>query len=87
MNRKKDNYMNIYLLKSIKPRDYEMYDSCVVIAPSEQEAVKIHPSGGENTNKQDEFDWPCPKHVICTLLGTAREGSDVGVVCASYNAG
>lgn len=87
--------MNIYLLEQDLNNDYDTYDSCVVIAENETAARKIHPwdgikcgangkwTGGEQYwVRFDEID-----QIKVTLIGTAIEGKDSGVVCASFNAG
>ena len=40
--------MNIYKLSQTINDDYETFDSCVVIAENEEEAIKIHPNGRQN---------------------------------------
>ncbi len=72
---------------------YDYYDSCVVLAPSADKAVLIHPS-----EKAPKFwykseikygDWVYPDDLDCILLGKAIQGNGVkqGVVCSSFNAG
>lgn len=82
--------MNIYLLKQSKHRDYDTFDSCVVIAKSEKDALSIKPY--DNDPDHDESvnfpSWPIDKADIqVTDLGLAHPGSERGVVCASFNAG
>lgn len=97
--------MNIYLLEQDLNNGYDTYDSCVVIAESEEAARNIHPSsfvthvkdgkwmgtytkGGEY--EQDSYDWvPYSRidEIKVTLIGTALESKEPGVVCASFNAG
>ena len=81
--------MNLYLLKQDVNIDWDTYDSVIVCAESEEEAVKIHPNG-------DFFDtgweWPegwveTPSQVRCQKIGVADESVEKGVVLASFNAG
>ena len=77
--------MNVYLLTQNKVKGYDTYDSCVVIAENEEDAKTIHPSFFGNW---DFSSW-CkkPSQVKAKFIGTAKEGSKRGVVCASFNAG
>ena len=81
--------MNLYLLTQDVNVDWDTYDSVIVCAESEEEAVKIHPNG-------DIFDTVCrwgsewvkdPSHVECKKIGVADESIEKGVVLASFNAG
>ena len=40
--------MNIYKISQTINDDYNTYDSCIVIAENEEEAIKIHPNGRQN---------------------------------------
>jgi hypothetical protein len=83
--------MKIYKLEQSKVSGYDTYDSCVVIAESEEEAKLISPSDREIKEKTDEYDSWVGKDNIdkieVTYLGEAKEGSEKGVVCSSFNAG
>jgi hypothetical protein len=78
--------MNLYLLTQNKTIGYDTYDSCVVISESEEDAKTIHPHFPNP--KWDSLSW-CknPSQVEVEFIGTAKEGSVRGVVCASFNAG
>jgi hypothetical protein len=86
--------MNIYLLtpgkrKGKQPK-YDYYDSAVVVASSEEDALSIHPGFDNKTgmNPRDNFgEWPKPGHVFAEVLGIADRRQQRGVVCASFNAG
>ena len=74
--------MNLYLLRQDENEWYDTYDSCIVVAESEEEAVQISPAG--------VGVWaPSPDHVACTLIGKAVDNieHDNGIVLASFNAG
>ena len=92
--------MNLYLLTQSVNRGYDTYDSCVVAAESEAEAVRMHPGGTRvwsdallwvrpdgNTDDYAMWDWCHPSQVDCSLVGVAHESLPVGVLIASYNAG
>lgn len=78
--------MNLYLLTQNKIKSYDTYDSCIVIAENEEDAKTIHPHFPNP--KWDSSTW-CkkPSQVTAEYIGTAKEGSDRGVVLASFNAG
>lgn len=76
--------MNLYLLTQDVNMDWDTYDSVIVCAESEEEAVKIHPDG--------EYRWDDtwaenPSLVKCRKIGVADESIEKGVVLASFNAG
>lgn len=76
----------MYKLSQEVNNDHDTYDSCVVVADSEEEALKIHPNY--------RWDIVCAwvtygsRYIKVEYLGEAREGLEGGtVVCASFNAG
>lgn len=79
--------MNLYLLTQNDNNNYDTYDSCVVSAESEEDAVSLHPSGEECEIDYDGHStWTIQTRVKCELIGTSNY--DVRkVVCASFNAG
>ena len=90
--------MKIYLISQNVNNNYDTYDSAVVIAENEEEARKIHPEGTYDypeESKKSEYkkmdsdygSWVRKKYVIVKYVGEAKEGSEKGVVCASFNAG
>lgn len=77
----------IYYLQA-KSLKYDAYNSCVVCATSEDKAKLIHPNyDGEEANWKSDTWVYSPNDVIVTLLGNARKGLEVGLICSSYNAG
>jgi asparagine synthetase A len=86
--------MNLYLLKQSVNNDWDTYDSVVVAAETEDEAQKIHPSV-----YNDDLDWYKSinddysswafklEDVEVIFLGVAKEGTESGVILASFNAG
>ncbi|MGO2981580.1 MAG: hypothetical protein ACTID1_00240 [Pseudolactococcus laudensis] len=95
--------MNIYKLSQTINDDYETYDSCIVIAENEEEAIKIHPNGRQNWDTRgrklensyfvyenfDIDDWVEIEDIKVELIGIADRSlnGDIEVVCASFNAG
>lgn len=83
--------MNLYLISQTENSDYDTYDSAVVCAPNEDAARNTCPSDGK------KVDWASggTRHVWCSspeavmvkLLGRANKTIEVGIVCASFNAG
>jgi hypothetical protein len=91
--------MYLYRLTLNTSIGYDMYDSAVVIASSEEEARTIHPNG-DNRWDEEEDSWnpnssysgPClswgrPDQVTVELIGTASSGEIGDVVVSSFNAG
>jgi len=84
--------MKIYKISQRQNNDYDTYDSAVVIAENEDQARNINPDKDNDLFIKDwsNMCWTwCngPKHVTVEYIGEAKEGSEVGIVCASFNAG
>ena len=81
--------MNLYLISQSVNNDYDTYDSAVVCAPTESAARTIHPEGHVVVAiAPPNWDaWCGLLDVEVELIGKAHEGSEQGVVCASFNAG
>ena len=88
--------MNLYLIRQNINRDYDTYDSAVVIANSEEEAKTIHPEGYRWKDNKWRGGWAIdlanktwchPEHVTVELIGTATYGDAGDVLIASFNAG
>lgn len=81
--------MNLYLISDpdYSDRAYDTYESAVVAAESAHEAAKIHPSGGEWTDR--DYSWcDSPEKVEVTLIGTAAADINAGeVILSSFNPG
>ena len=76
--------MNLYLLYG-QESGYDTYDSCVVAAETGEIAKTIHPN---NAAHWDKYSWASsPESVEAILIGIAIEGTERGVICASFNAG
>lgn len=81
--------MNLYLLTQDTNTGYDTFDSCVVVAETEDQARLIHPEERVNWLHKHNNCWPdTPDQVQVQLIGTASPGLDAGkVLCASFNAG
>ena len=81
--------MNLYLLTQDVNTDWDTYDSVIVCAESEEEAVKINPDGDIfGTVRRWGSGWvKDPSLVKCRKIGVADESIEKGVVLASFNAG
>ena len=95
--------MNIYKLSQTINNDYDTFDSCVVIAKNEEEAVKAHPNSYQNWDTRGQViedsycmyenfdinDWAEMEDIKVELIGIADKSLDteIKVVCASFNAG
>ena len=76
---------------------YDYFDSAVVAASSSEEAAFVHPRGGDvfwdgsawadASGEMGDLAWPTPDQIEVTKIGKAVEGTDPGVVLASFNGG
>ncbi len=81
--RRKGGKLNIYLISQDVNKEYDTYDSAVVIAENEDDARIIHPG----CTFDNFYTWANPNNVKVKLVGTALPDLKRGVVCASFNAG
>ena len=86
----KGKIMKLWLLRNNTVRGYDTYDSCVVAAETEQEAIMIIPNDTSYSDSSTQWrnsSW-CkqPEDVIVEYLGTTDRDIS-GVVIASFNAG
>jgi hypothetical protein len=83
--------MKLFLISQDKNNDYDTYDSAVVAAETEDAARMTHPDGyGDPDWPKGEWKvryWAPPDDVAVKYLGIAAEGTEPGVICASFNAG
>ena len=91
--------LKAYFIKTNFPYGYDMYDSCVVVAKSKEEAVQIaskkcspYDDGEEYSNAWTEDNTTCVELTIdiCNKIyneGRYGDDEDKGVVVYSYNAG
>jgi hypothetical protein len=81
--------MKLFKIVSPEPFGYETYDEAVVAAEDEASARATHPSGDNDCWGEKYFNsWGCsPQEIQVTYLGEAVEGTEAGVIVASFNAG
>lgn len=93
--------MKLWLISQEENTGYDTYDSAVVAADNEAGARLIHPDGHEWRNgdwciQRADGTWfeeychtwaSSPDQVQVQLIGEAVEGTNSGVICASFNAG
>jgi len=82
--------LSLFLISQDENKGYDTYDSAVVVATTEEEARKIHPSGSQNKREWDRFgEWTESINVkvkyLTNYIGKDYENGDV--ILASYNAG
>lgn len=88
----------LYRISQKENKEYDTFDSAVVVAVDEASAKLIHPSYGKyDPEEQDEFKrwdytWSCwashPDKVEAVYVGVAADNLRDGyVVCYSFNAG
>lgn len=89
----------LYLLSQEENFGYGTLDSCVVCAESEDAAKRIHPDPDyvwngkgwiwkSNGYAHGGAEWANHlENIHCKLIGTAADGIEKGVLCASFNAG
>jgi hypothetical protein len=63
--------------------DWDTFQAAVVAAPTEDIARTIHP-GGEFW---EERVWCAPQDVQVVYLGTAKEGTEQGIILSYFKAG
>jgi len=79
--------MNLYLLTQNVNNNYDTYDSCVVAAPSEDEARLINPNyGGFKPDTYSTWAYH-PEQVKVQHIGIANSGTVAGIILSSFNAG
>ena len=78
--------MNIYKISQEANTGYDTYDSAIVAAETEEDARNISPDGGD---WKIRWGYWCqfPHQVEVELIGTAKDGTEAGVILASFNAG
>ena len=75
-------FTKLWLLTQNRNRNYDTYDSCVVIADTEEEARLIKPSEWSNRSS-----WADPEYVNVEYIGKTDQVFEKSVICASFNAG
>jgi len=82
--------MNIYLIERTDSVGYDEYESFVIAAKSEKEALSKNPSDEWFLNMKIS-QWASKPYLKCTLLGKAVENVNLntqrGFITTSYRAG
>jgi len=84
--------MKLWLISQTENTGYDVYDSAVVAAQTEEEARRLHPDNREIPDIEGRFtgtDW-CSRVDLVNVefIGDASpEITDQKVICASFNAG
>lgn len=79
--------MRIYRVERTDQNEYDEFDSFVVIAESEEDALAFHPNGTRIAEmRYVDKRWPLHKLTV-EDIGQANDGATAGVVLASFNAG
>ena len=86
--------MKLWLISQVANDDYDTYDAAVVAAETEADARNMHPGGHggvlwDRAASERGFSSWCyaPEQVTVRLIGDAIEGTEAGVILASFNAG
>lgn len=80
--------MKLYLLWQSDNNGYDTYDSCVVCAENEKDAVTITPRGKPFVENEKYTSWAkSASSITCEEIGLANEKMVRGVIIASFNAG
>lgn len=79
----------LFLLTTTQKIDYDMYDSCVVVAKDADSARLITPDGKLFNVNEYHHSWATSfDQIVATLIGVATDDLKEGtVVIASFNAG
>lgn len=75
--------MNLYLISQDVNTSYDTFDSAVVAAETKENAQKIKPAEWASVT----CEWATTERVKVQLIGQAVEGTEAGVILASFNAG
>ena len=79
--------MKLFKISQTENDGYDTYDSAIVAALDEEAARNIRPAAS--------YDWDyiyspwckSPEAVTVEYIGEAKEGTEAGVILASFNAG
>lgn len=79
--------MNLYLISQCVKDDCDAFDEAVVAARNEEDARNTHPLSEGASESTRKATWAPVENVNVKLIGVAVEGTEPGVICASFNAG
>jgi hypothetical protein len=78
--------MKLYLLSRTDRVDYDEYDSFVVAAESEEEALKWFPRGNKSATNEYYDGWVSKEDLKIECIGESNSSVEK-VILASFNAG
>lgn len=77
--------MNIYVLRRTDSGGYDTYSGFVIVAPTEEEAIKY---SVDNYHEIPFSPWVTAECVICQLVGSASEEyNEIQVLLSDFKAG
>lgn len=80
--------MKLWFISQSENTGYDTYSDAVVAAETEDKARMTHPGGDEWNGKKDTWStWTSADRVRVKLIGEAINGTEAGVICASFHAG
>ena len=93
--------MKLWLLRRPETSDYDIYYSAIVAAKTSKDAQTISPDRNTEwdnngqcfnvySNRRTKCNYPAwvrPSLVTVKYIGEAKEGTESGVILASFNAG
>jgi len=95
--------MKLYKIWQEVNRGHDTYDSAIVAAESEEEArksqVDVYYEWDDSENswmfecrdgsrkKENNYSWAHPDDIKVEYIGEAKEGTEKGVILASFNSG
>ena len=80
LKKKGNEKMNIYLLSQDENKNYYRYDSAVVAAKNEEQAIYM---AGCRLGIGDT--WTDDAFVKIKLIGSCAQGIETGIICAAFN--
>ena len=84
--------MKLWHISQTVNNNYDTYDAAIVAAETADEARQVHPSGdncrwGDVDGYWENYTWAKASDVTATYIGEAADGTQPGVILASFNAG
>lgn len=78
--------MKLYVISQEENNDSDTFDSMVVAAETPTKARMIHPY--DTWDPDDYSVWATdPKNVTVKYIGEAKQGTQEGIIVASFNSG
>ncbi len=77
--------MKLFLISQTHNTNYGTFDSAIVAALDAAQAKSTHPGDWDVGECGWDYGWAAPEHIHVKHIGTALEGTQAGVICASFN--